>query len=361
MSGADRNNVSRERVLDYRAAAQQLDRSSAQPAVLELGAQDTPSGSARLALAARGASADGLETVWTFRGAPHLHRRRDLPALATALWPLDDADATARISTTVIKEGAKLGLEAFRATAGALRAVVTGPMAKGEVSRAVSAAVPPSLTFWCDPCGARHISGLLFQQAGLPGAVGVGRRQGTTTLSPLEPSYPMPTAADGTGALVRAYLRFLGPATPADAAKFLGIKPAVARAVWPGDLAEVTVEGKRAWLPAERLDALLSAERPDLVRLLPPGDPFLQARDRWLLAPEKSHEKEIWRAMGAPGVLLVGSEPAGTWRARAAGRRVDLTVTPFARLTAATRRALETEAATVAGARGADEARLHIA
>ncbi|MFI8438083.1 DNA glycosylase AlkZ-like family protein [Streptomyces sp. NPDC079020] len=360
MSGADRNNVSRERVLDYRAAAHGLDRSATEPAVLELGAQDTPSGSARLALAARGASADGLELVWTFRGAPHLHRRTDLPALATALWPLDDADATARISTTVIKEGAKLGLEAFRATAGALRAVVTGPMAKGEVSRAVSAMVPPALTFWCDPCGARHISGLLFQQAGLPGAIGVGR-QGTTTLSPLEPGYPMPEAADGTGALVRAYLRFLGPATPADAAKFLGVKPAVVRAVWPGDLAEVTVEGKPAWLPAERLDALLSAERPHFVRLLPPGDPFLQARDRRLLAPEKTHEKEIWRAISAPGVLLVGSEPAGTWRARAAGRRVDLTVTPFARLTAATRKALENEAATVAEARGADEARLHVA
>ncbi|MEV6078251.1 crosslink repair DNA glycosylase YcaQ family protein [Streptomyces sp. NPDC052069] len=360
MSGADRTTVSREQVLAYRVAAHQLDRSSPEPAVLVLGAQDTPSGSARLALAARGASADGLELLWSFRGAPHLHRRADLPALATALWPVDDADATARISSTVIKEGAKLGLAAFRATAEALRAVVTEPMAKGEVSTAVSAAVPPSLTFRCATCGARHISGLLFQQAGLPGAVGVTMR-GTTTLAPLEPGYPLPSAADGTSALVRDYLRFLGPAAPADAAKFLGVKPAVARAVWPDGLAEVTVGGKPAWLPADRLEALLTAEHQDLVRLLPPGDPFLQARDRGLLAPEKSHEKEIWRAIGSPGVFLVGSEPAGTWRAKAAGRRVDLTVTPFGPLTTATRKRLEAEAATVAEARGAAEARLHIA
>ncbi|WP_130800072.1 DNA glycosylase AlkZ-like family protein [Streptomyces otsuchiensis] len=222
--------VSREQVLAHRVAAHGLDRSSPAPDVLALGVRDTPYGSARQALAARGASTAGLELVWSLRGAPHLHRRTELPRLAAALWPLDDADARRRIDTGVIRDGARLGLAAFRATAGAFRSVVTAPMSKGEVSGAVSAAVPPSLTYWCERCGARHISGLLFQQAGLAGGVGVsvGERR-TTVLAPLAPPFPPPESASGTNGLVRDYLRFLGPATPAEVAAWLGAAPAVVR------------------------------------------------------------------------------------------------------------------------------------
>ncbi|QGV76921.1 DNA glycosylase AlkZ-like family protein [Streptomyces ficellus] len=362
MSSARRVEVSRGQVLAHRVAAHGFDRSSPAPGVLALGVQDTPYGSAQLALAARGASREGLDLVWSFRGAPHLHRRAALPALARALWPLDDTDATARIDTAVIREGARLGTEAFRVTAEAFRAAVTSEMSKGDVSTAVSAAVPGSLTYWCERCGARHVSGLLFQQAGLFGAIGVAPRGNGTVLAPLSTRYPVPAVAAGTGELVRAYLRHLGPATPAEVAKFLGTKPAVVRAVWPGDdLSEVWVDGRRAWLPASELDALLSAKGRRLVRLLPPGDPFLQARDRALLVPDQSREREIWRAIGGPGALLVGSELVGIWRARAAGRGLDLTVTPFSALSASVRARVEAEAATVASGRGATDVRVRIA
>ncbi|MFF8831264.1 DNA glycosylase AlkZ-like family protein [Streptomyces sp. NPDC015131] len=360
MSSAQRSEVSRDRVLAYRVAAHGFDRSSPAPDVLALGVRDTPYGSARQALAARGASPDGLRLVWSLRGAPHLHRSGDLPALAAALWPVDDADATARIDTAVIKEGARLGVAAFRVTAGALRAVVGGPMAKGEVSTAVSAAVPESLTYWCEPCGARHISGLLFQQAGLFGAVGVVPEGRGTVLAPLPERFPVPDGASGTDELVRAFLRFLGPATPAEVAAHLGTRPAAVRSVWPGDLAEVWVEGRRAWLPADARDALVSAVDPGLVRLLPPGDPFLQARDRALVVPDRGRAKEVWRPVGGPGALLAGTEIAGTWRARAAGRRLDVTVTPFGPLSAAVRERLDAEAAVVAAARGATDVRLRV-
>lgn len=362
MSSTGRTEVSRSQVLAYRVASHGFDRSSPTPGVLTMGVQDTPYGSAEQALAARGASRDGLERVWSFRGAPHLHRRTDLRALAGALWPLDDADATARIDTAVIREGARLGIEAFRVTAEAFREVVTAPMAKGEVSAAVSASVPESLTYWCERCGARHISGLLFQQAGIFGSVGVAPKGNGTVLAPLARRFPVPAAASGTTGLVRTCLRFLGPAGPAEVAKYLGTRATAVKAVWPDDLAEVWVEGRKAWLPASDLDALVSAgSTHGLVRLLPPGDPFLQARDRALLVPDKSREKEIWRAIGGPGALLVGSEIAGTWRARNAGRALDLTVTPFGPLSASVRKRLDAEAATVASARGADAVRLHIA
>ncbi|MGR6321702.1 crosslink repair DNA glycosylase YcaQ family protein [Micromonospora soli] len=172
----------------------------------------------------------------------------------------------------------------------------------------------------------------------------------------------MPAAAAGTDALVLAYLRLSGPATPGDAAGFLGASATELRRVWPADaLAEVQVDGRRAWLPADRLDALRGAAPARLVRLLPPGDPWLQARDRALLVPEKAHQRQVWRMLGNPGALLVDGEVAGSWRAKQAGRgRLELTVTPFHRLPAAVTRALAAEAETVGAARGAADVRLAV-
>ena len=108
-------------VLAYRLTAQQLSGGESDGgasgalavldlAVLDLGVQDSPYGSAALALAARRARRsddDSLLLVWSFRGAPHLHRRADLPGLSADLWPVDDADATRRIAATPIKDGAR--------------------------------------------------------------------------------------------------------------------------------------------------------------------------------------------------------------------------------------------------------------
>jgi hypothetical protein len=358
--------VDRARVLAYRVAAQQLDRPDIAVdalAVLDIGVQDTPYGSAALALAARHTSVvapPSLVPIWSVRGAPHLHRPADLPALAAALWPLSDADAIARIATTNIKEGAKLGIAAFTAAARAMRAVVTRPMPKGEVSTAVSAQVPESLTYRCRSCAAQHISVGLFQQVGVLAGVCLDRTSGDTWLAPV-PGWPgVPAAAAGTADLIAAYLRLLGPATPAEAAKFLDTSTAAARPAWPvDDLVEVSVDGRRTWLPADRVDALRAAPRPDVVRLLPPSDPYLQARDRDLLVPDRARQKEVWRILGNPGALLVDGEVAGTWRPKKSGARLDLTITPFERVPARVRSAVQAEAERVAQVRGARDLRVH--
>jgi len=359
MSGAV--SVDRGRVLGYRVAAQGLDRPGGPPPALALGIQDTPPGSARLALAARtpGPVDDGgLTLLWAARGAPHLHRPADLPALAAALWPVSDADATARITSTPVKEGARLGIAALRAAADALRAVVTGPMPKGEASAAVSARVPASLTLWCASCDAQHVSGAVFQQAGLFAGVRLEPGARPTTLAPI-PGWPgVPDAAAGTPELLAAILRLLGPGTLADAARHLGTTPAALRPVWPGDLAEVRVDGAPAWLPADAVDALRAAPPPRLVRLLPPSDPYLAARD--LLVPDRARRKAIWRPLASPGVVLVDGELAGTWRAKAARDALEVGVTPFAPLARATLDEVEREAAVAAAARGLPAARLSL-
>lgn len=356
--------VDRGQVMAYRAWAHQLHRVAASPAqlaVLDLGVQESTPGSARIALAARTTAAlddDTLVPVWATRGAPHLHRRADLPGLAAALWPTGDADATARIASDHIREGARLGVAAFTATAEAFHAVVTRPMPKGEVSAGVSALVPASLTYDCRPCRARHVSGAVFQQAALAGGVRLAQRGAGAALAPLDGWPGRPAAAVGTDRLIRHYLRLLGPATPADAARYLGTAAAHIAAVWPDGLVVVRVDGRRAWLPEEDVPALRAAPRPEYVRLLPPLDPLLQARDRDVLLPDRGLHQQVWRTLGNPGVLLTGGEIAGTWRAKLTGRRLDLTVSGFGPLPAAVRPAIGQEAQRLAAARGAADVRV---
>ncbi|WP_432975725.1 winged helix DNA-binding domain-containing protein [Dactylosporangium sp. CA-233914] len=355
--------IGRARVMAYRTVTNDLhERRAGGPevlGVLDLGVPNVPAGTARQALATRCTEplAGDLVLAWTTRGAPHLHRPADLPALAGALWPLADADAASRFATGQLPPAAfELGVEAFRVTAQALRDVVRRPSAKGDVSRAVSERVPPELTYDCKPCGARHISGGLLQQAGLGGGVRLDEDAAKTVLAPIEPRPPLPAKAAGTTEFVRAYLRILGPATAGDVAKYLGTTVAALRPIWPADLAEVSVDGHRTWLPAECLDVLLAAPDVRGVRLLPPSDPFLQARDRTVLVPGKDRAKEVWRVLGNPGVLLVDGEIAGTWRAKAVRKRLELTVEPWVPLSAATRTAAGAEADTVAAVRGLAEA-----
>lgn len=355
--------VDRAQVLAYRVAAQGLaERGGARPselAVLDLGVPDVPYGSARLALAARTSAPlddDALTLLWAARGAPHLQRTADLEHLALALWPLSDADATARFATTNLKEGGALGLSAFTSAAEALRAVVVEPMTKGDVSTAVSARVPEVLTYWCRSCDAQHISGGLFQQVGLPGGVRLEPGSSPTTLAPLAGWPGVPDRAQDTASLIRAYLRLLGPATPSAVAGYLGTKPSEVRTVWPDDLTEVRVDGGRAWLPADRVDVLRAAEPAGSVRLIPPSDPYLQARDRDLLVPERDRQKAVWRVLGNPGALLVDGELAGTWRAKLGGKsRLAVSVTPFAALPSRTRKSAAAEAQLVAAARSAPD------
>ncbi|XVU26136.1 DNA glycosylase AlkZ-like family protein [Actinoplanes sp. CA-054009] len=357
--------VDRAQVMAYRVAALGLaERSGARPAdlpVLDLGVQEYTPGSAQVALAARtgGPLADDrLITVWAARGAPHLHRRADLATLVKQLWPISDADATARIQSGQIPEGMKLGVEAFRVTADAFREVVRESMPRGEVSTEVSKRVPRSLTYDCRSCRARHIAGNVWQHSGLPGGVEVQSRGKDATLGPIPGPPPRPDENEGIGDLILTYLRFLGPATPLEVGKYLGSSTAEMKSVWPLErLAEVTVDGKKKWLPVESVDDLAGASRPKSVRFVPPMDALLQARDRDVLVPDRAQQKEVWRVLGNPGALLIDGEIAGVWRAKLAGRkRVDLTVTPFGKLPPARRKQIEAEAAEVARAREVPEA-----
>ena len=116
-------------------------------------------------------------------------------------------------------------------------------------------------------------------------------------------------------------------------------------------MAHELVEVGAGWLQPEDLAVLDSPPVAQGVRLLPPGDPYLQKPNRPLLAPDPELRKRLFRPVGSPGAVLRDGRLAGLWRPKATGRKLEITVEKLGRL----RRAdLEEEAQRVAALRGAD-------
>jgi hypothetical protein len=362
--------VTRAQVLAYRVAAQGLHRdgtSAGKLAVLDIGVQDTGADSARLAFDARlpqppPADSIGpgkpLALAWSLRAAPHVHRRRDLDRLAAALWPLSEADATGRLNETgpsVARAGIP-ALEQYTIAVREMRAVVTKPMGKGAASTAVSKRIPAPMRRNCRVCKAEHIS----DSAMRPAALAAGLELEPGTAPPVLRPRPGARVADGPDRrglrrLITDYLALLGPATPKDAAGYLDARTADIEELWPDGLAEVTVEGRSGWLPADRLEQLASAPAPDIVRLLGGFDPYLQARDRDLVVPDRGVHKALWPVLGRPGAVFADGEVVGIWRTKASGAKLTITVEAFVPLPPSVRRGIEAEAQRVAAVRGATD------
>jgi hypothetical protein len=278
--------------------------------------------------------------------------------LTAALWPLSEADAAGRLNETgpSVKRAGIPALDQFTTALEAMRAVVTKPTAKGAASTAVSKRVPKVMLRDCRVCKAHHISDSAMRSTAL--AAGLELEPGTAppVLLPRDGAKsvdgPDPKALRR---LVLAYLAVLGPATPSDVAGYFEVRTADLMQVWPDDLVEVSVDGRTTYLAAEQVDALTSAPRPEVVRLLGPFDPWLQARDRPLIVPDKGVHKALWPVLGRPGVLFVDGEVVGTWRPKASGRRLTLQVDAFAPLSPAVWRAVDDEAARVAAVRGVED------
>jgi DNA glycosylase AlkZ-like len=149
--------------------------------------------------------------------------------------------------------------------------------------------------------------------------------------------------------LVQRYLHAYGPATPAQFAQWLA-SPRYRRWAtdlfdsFAGELDRVELEGAVAWVTAG--DTVVPSTPPTGVRLLPYFDAYaVGSHPRSLLFPGRTADRAL--ADGQAGnfpVLLVGGTVAGVWHHRRTGRRLEVTVEPFHRLTAAHRRELDDQA-----------------
>jgi hypothetical protein len=316
-----------------------------------VGLQDTPPGAAGLALAARlrdatEADLDTLVIVPTILD--------DLALFTAGLEPPDDAAAKALIGNAWKFLGTVTPLEALdRVSQAVADALAAGPLDRDTFHEALRERLPASLLWWCRGCNSHHVHPSLWRATGIRGVLSIAGRDGRTAIFAAPPAAP--PVEDPGGMLAHRFLWAYGPSTPSLFAKWAGIAPSHAKALWAraGELQEVTLEGKRAWALASDHDAFADPPAVTGVRLLGGYDPYLAGRDRELLLPRAEDRKRLWTILGNPGAVLLDGAIAGTWRAAKQGRRLVVTVASFGpRLPA---RALSAEARTLARWRGVED------
>lgn len=383
--------VSPAQVLAFRLAAQGVrprrDDGDPLAPLASWALQDSPPGSAALALATRAEALDpgALDAA--------LHDERSAVALynprtATAIVPATEVVAYAAAMRPVDADGWRLLLgralpddgelaEPGAALAAALprfAAVLDGvALSRDDLHAALREQLPAPLLPWCDGCQSRHARRGLLVAAGLHGLLCIAGRAGRQPLYARTDQWLGDAAgwagaasagaspADASANLVRRYLRGYGPSTPALLAQWAAMAPAQARAAWARvapELAEVTIvadgSGRQAWLLADDLPRLASARPAPGVVLLAPGDPLLLARDRELLLPDRTHRRRAFRAINAPGLVLHDGAPIALWRGRKRGRALEVALEPLGERPLSSRAlaAIEREAERLAPHRG---------
>jgi hypothetical protein len=333
--------------------------------LLDYGVQDTGHDGAGWALAVRGAPVlpeRRALMAWTLRGAPHLYRRKDAADVALATAPWSEADAAKRIfdAAKPLKDAGLAVLDALATVAETMRAIVTEPMPKGEMSRALSAELPKPFLRRCVPCDAIHTYEQPFRLAALQAGLELVPGTSPPVLRRIEGFDPLDFRRPGTEAkarfdVLRNHLRFYGPIDVKPAATFIDAPQKDVKAHWPEDVVPVEVEGesgKRSILADDEASLAGAGDLPAGVSLLAPFDPYLQLRDRELLVPDEAARKDLWRVIGRPGGLLVDGEVVGSWRPRTTGKRFELAVTPWAKVTKAAERRTVAAAEQLAQHRG---------
>jgi Winged helix DNA-binding domain len=380
--------VSTEQAIAYRVAAhnlhQLLPKGNLVDAAAVAAVQDTPPGNAAVALAARVAKLvpddvgralhddRTLLRILGLRGAAHVVPRRDGVVFGPGALAADEASLREQLSGSWpdIETSGWTAREALGSVVGVLSAVLADaePRTKGQLSESLHGRIPAELEPWCDACDVHHVPDQLLRLAGTAGAYCYGWPQESRQMlvatdiwlgEPLGGDVP-----DARLELVRRFVHAYGPVLPRHFAAWTGISPAEARDRFlslADELVEVRLDGAASVMLRRDLDMLADPPLATGARLLPAGDPFLAQRDRSTLLADRAHQRAVWRPVGSPGLVLVTGHPVGTWRARAAGKRLEVTVEAFVSLGERQRTAIEQAAATVAPFRGREEADLTFA
>jgi DNA glycosylase AlkZ-like len=153
---------------------------------------------------------------------------------------------------------------------------------------------------------------------------------------------------EGLRRICRGYLHAYGPATHQEFGRWWGWASKTRQLFRDlGDeLAEVDVEGRRAWALAADVEAMRATAPPrGSVRLLPGFDPYvLGSAPRTASVPE-AFKGRVSRAAGwISPVVLVDGVAVGVWRASRSAGGTAIAVEPFDGLSATVRRRVERDA-----------------
>jgi hypothetical protein len=325
-------------VLAHRAAVQAL-HGDDPDAVLALGVVDSPpkTGAAALGVRGRREGTEGLVRVLSLRGAPHLHRREDLPALRRQLRPRTEKQLAAWCGAFPVPDLAHVDL-----VVDAMRREFPGDTAtKGELSAAITPGLPEVVTPYCAGCKAHHVIENVFRLCTLLAGIELEHQGAKLTFR--RPTAKPEPEAPGEPTLLRDYARLVGPFAKADAEKWLGAGP---QDTWP-DLRPVRVDGKRLLAHED----VSEAPDPPTGLLLFPRDPYLLGPRNLVADPDVA--RQVWRPVGSPGALVLHGRVAGTWRYEFSGRTVTFQVKGWSKVKGAARGAVKDQAEVLAGVWGA--------
>jgi hypothetical protein len=126
------------------------------------------------------------------------------------------------------------------------------------------------------------------------------------------------------------------------------MQPAPAGRVLKGserELTEVEIVGHHAWALTEDLLSLSQSVDHPQPRLLPAFDVYVTGTRPRLSLMDARFEELVFRKAGwVSPVLLVDGVIAGVWKHERSGRRLEVTVKPFAKLGTAARKDITVEA-----------------
>jgi hypothetical protein len=280
-----------------------------------------------------------LVLTWSLRGTRHLHHVDDVRWMLAITAPAFSAGSPARSRQLGI--AGETGDRAVRALREALRR--RGPLTRPQVRELLARR-------GIDASGQAPIH--VIRRAALEGVLCVVPTPGgDETYVAFDDRVPASKEVGSEAALTelaRRFLRGYGPATPADLAAWSGLPRRTAEAAWSslaGELAEVEVQGGRAWMRRDDVRSRRAAGgRPAPVRLLPAFDSLLLGyADRSAFVPT-AYARRVNAGGGMIRPTILSDEGVvGTW----ALRRGDVEVAPFGSLGPETRREVDRERSAV--------------
>jgi hypothetical protein len=189
----------------------------------------------------------------------------------------------------------------------------------------------------------------LIRAANVTGRINIRWDARTTEVIPVD--VPEIDLEDARRELVRRFLHWMGPASPAHFARWAAVPKRDALETWSaieGELVPVDFEGRARWILAADEPVLCAAEPPKAVSLLPLGDPYLYLDQPPVpRLPEVGPDVSQRLVNSLGGRILVDGEIVGAW-----GRvQANVTLFPWIHID---RDRVEAEAQTFAGPMGRD-------
>ncbi|MDA0172862.1 winged helix DNA-binding domain-containing protein [Solirubrobacter taibaiensis] len=280
--------------------------------------QDSPPGAAVTALVARGDVEVGrldraiyeersVVALYNARSATAIVPAGDVAAYATAQLPADPSEYSLLLRNALgdYEEGPDLAVEAIS------DALDGRALSRDDLHAELRKQLPNELLPWCEGCQSHHARRGLLIMAGLHGRLCISGRVGrqpefsrTDQLVKWEP----PSREEAGRELVKRYKHLYGASNAAHFAEWSGLAKPHAKALW---------ELSRAKGGSEELKG---------IRLLGPGDPQLQRRDREAFVPDAAWRKKVWAASGGSGVVTEDGKAVALWRARKKGKTLEVTI-----------------------------------